>query len=35
MPHEVTGAAASAGCVLDEGASQANAGAPYLVTAAL
>ena len=35
MPHEVTGAAASAGCVLDEGASHANAGAPYLVTRGL
>lgn len=35
MPHEVTGAAASAGCVLDEGVSQANASAPYLVTRGL
>lgn len=35
MPHEVTDVAASAGCVLDEGASHANAGAPYLVTRGL
>ena len=35
MPHEVTDVVASAGCVLDEGASHVNAGAPYLVTRGL
>lgn len=35
MPQEVMGAAASAGCVLDEGASHSNAGASYLVTRGL
>ena len=35
MPQEVMGAAASAGCVLDEGASHAKAHAPYLVTRGL
>ena len=35
MPQEVMGAAMRAGCVLDEGASHANAGAPYLVTRGL